>query len=109
MDPERTLDSRQVVVTLKVAGTRAAIRMRVSVGGPALTPRYFCVIFSVIPRPVCVIPAFLTTCLLLGHRAHIDSEVNTGSGLTLPGRERGIYERRAQERDRTTAVRSPRR
>ena len=35
----------------------------------------------------CVIPAFVSTCLGLGHRAVMDSEVNTGSGPAARGFE----------------------
>ena len=69
-----------MAVTLKVRATQAFTpRERVREA-----PRQVRVIFCVIPRQVLRFlassPASLSTCVSLGHRAVMESEVNAGSG-----------------------------
>jgi hypothetical protein len=68
-----------------------------STTGPALTPasflRHFALFFAssrVPPAFRRFIPFCLPTCLSLGHRAFMDSEVNTGR--QFPGEKRKAYE-----------------
>jgi hypothetical protein len=55
--------------------------------------------------PVVTRPDILPERLVIVARANVNSEANTGSGTDPPPAERGIHERRAEERDRTVAAR----